>query len=226
MKRSLEDIEKIFRENDAFGGVQKKDLIELIKLGDLKTWWKGSQVINKGDAGDALYVILSGKAKVTLYGEGGKEIVLSVINGGDFFGEMSLLDGEPRSANVEAVEDIECLVLKSRDFLAYLQKHPAVAVQLLIYQTKRLREADRKIGGLALLDVCGRIANTFIGIAEKEGRQSDVTRINRLTHEDIAAMIGSSREVVSRALKKMAEEGYIGVEKESFVLYLGEFADQ
>ncbi len=226
MKRPLEEIEAIFRANDAFGGTEKDDLVDLIKLGDVRSWLKGSQLISKGEEGDALYVILTGKAKVTLYGEGGKEIVLSVIDGGDFFGEMSLLDGEPRSANVEAVEDIECLVLKRRDFLTYLKGHPAVAVQLLIYQTKRLREADRKIGGLALLDVCGRIANTFIGMAEKEGRQSDVTRINRLTHEDIAAMIGSSREVVSRALKKMSEEGYIGVEKESFILYLGDFAEQ
>ncbi|MFQ5586859.1 MAG: Crp/Fnr family transcriptional regulator [Thermodesulfobacteriota bacterium] len=226
MKKSLEEIEGIFRSNDAFGSVDKGDIVDLIKLGDLKTWLKGSQVISKGETGEALYVILTGKAKVTLYGEGGKEIVLSVIDGGDFFGEMSLFDGEPRSANVEAMENMECLVLKRRDFLSYLKEHPAVAVQLLIYQTKRLREADRKIGGLALLDVCGRIANTFIGLAEKEGKGDDVTRIRRITHEDIAAMIGSSREVVSRALKKMSEEGYIGVEKDSFVLYLGEFTEQ
>jgi CRP-like cAMP-binding protein len=223
---SLKEIETLFKRNPVFSGMGREDIIGLIKLGDVRSWSKGSQVISEGERGETLYIILSGKAKVTLYGESGKEIVLSIIGEGDFFGEMSLLDGEPRSANVEVAKDMECLVIKRTNFLNYLKEHPSVAVQLLIYQTMRLREADRKIGGLALLDVCGRIAHTFIGIARKEGKRSDVISIDRITHEDIAAMIGSSREVVSRALKKMSEEGYIGIERDKFTLYMGEMDEQ
>lgn len=219
---SLKEIEMLFKRSPVFSGIGRDDIVDLIRLGDVRSWSRGSQIISEGEQGKSLYIILSGKAKVTLYGEGGKEIVLSMIGEGDFFGEMSLLDGEPRSANVEVVRDIGCLVIKRTNFLDYLKEHPSVAVQLLIYQTMRLREADRKIGGLALLGVCGRIAHTFIDIARKEGKGSDVVSIDRITHEDIAAMIGSSREVVSRALKKMSEEGYIGVEKDTFTLYMGE----
>jgi CRP/FNR family cyclic AMP-dependent transcriptional regulator len=96
-------------------------------------------------------------------------------------------------------------------------------MMLFAYLTGRLREATRKIGGLALLDVCGRIAHTLMGMSRKDEPESEkVVAIERPTHEELAAMIGSSREVVSRALKKMTQEGYIKVEKDKFLLYIHE----
>jgi len=205
-----------------FGSLNSEDIKALAKMGEKRQWRKGSQIISEGDEGDAIYLVLSGKVKVVLYGEEGREIVLSIMKEGDIFGEMALFDGEPRSANVEAIEDAECFVIRGDNLLKYIKNHPAVALNFLSHLSRRLREADRKIGGLALLDVCGRIAHTLLGIANAgNGIQGKgVVTIERLTHEEIAAMIGSSREVVSRALKKMAQEGYVKIEKERFTLYI------
>jgi len=205
-----------------FGSLNSEDIKALAKMGEKRQWRKGSQIISEGDEGDAIYLVLSGKVKVVLYGEEGREIVLSIMKKGDIFGEMALFDGEPRSANVEAIEDAECFVIRGDNLLKYIKNHPAVALNFLSHLSRRLREADRKIGGLALLDVCGRIAHTLLGIANAgNGIQGKgVVTIERLTHEEIAAMIGSSREVVSRALKKMAQEGYVKIEKERFTLYI------
>jgi CRP-like cAMP-binding protein len=215
-------IEDIIAHAKIFSSLNDGDIKALSKMGDRRHWQKGSQIISEGDGGNAIYLILSGKVKVVLYGEEGKEIVLSVMKKGDVFGEMSLFDREPRSANVEAIEDAECFIIHGNNLLKYIESHPSVALNFLSHLSRRLREADRKIGGLALLDVCGRIAHTLLGIANAGDdiqEKGDVT-IERLTHEEIAAMIGSSREVVSRALKKMAEEGYVKVEKKRFILHI------
>src|SRR3989344_3888863 len=217
-----DNIAKTISSARIFGSLSSEDVNALIKLGEKRHWPKGGQIIREGDIGDALYIILSGRLKVVLYGEEGKEIVLSIMKEGDIFGEMALFDGGPRSANVEVMEDAECFVMHGNALMEYIKTHPAVAISFLSHLSRRLREADRKIGGLALLDVCGRIAHTLLGIANAgNGIQGKgVVTIERLTHEEIAAMIGSSREVVSRALKKMAQEGYVKIEKERFTLYI------
>ncbi|OGP95613.1 MAG: hypothetical protein A2V53_04585 [Deltaproteobacteria bacterium RBG_19FT_COMBO_56_10] len=120
------------------------------------------------------------------------------------------------------MQDLQCLVVTKSAFLDYMSRHHKVYMRFFAYLTGRLREATRKIGGLALLDVCGRIAHTLLGMAKAKGADKDVVEIERPTHEQLAAMIGSSREVVSRALKKMTQEGYIKIEKDRILLYISE----
>jgi CRP/FNR family transcriptional regulator, cyclic AMP receptor protein len=219
----MEDrIESIIAKAKIFGSLNSNDIKALSMLGKKRQWIKGSQIIIEGDKGDTLYLILSGSVKVVLYGKDGKDIILSIMKEGDIFGEMSLFDAEPRSANVEAIEDVECFIIRGDELLKYIKSHPAVALGFLAHLSRRLREADRKIGGLALLDVCGRIAHTFLSIANTGNsiKGEGPVAIERLIHEDIAAMIGSSREVVSRALKKMVQEGYIKIEKNRFILHI------
>lgn len=217
-KRAL--VAEKLSENPLFKGLEQFYLDDLIEVGDVRNWTRGSQVIVEGDAGDAVYFILTGRAKVTLYGEEGKEIVLAVLAEGDMFGELSIIDERPRSANVMAVRDMDCLVVSRKAFLEYLNRHHKVYLTMFAYLTTRLREATRQIGGLALLDVCGRIAHTLIGMSgEEEDTEKEVLAVERPTHEELAAMIGSSREVVSRALKKMSQEGYIKIEKSRILLY-------
>lgn len=216
------DITAILSDNPLFRGLDAFYIKDLLKAGEVKTFPNDTQIITEGDYGDAVYFIVAGKVKVTLYGEEGREIVLAVFSEGDMFGEMAILDNKPRSANVEAISDLECFVVSRENFLGYLKMHHRVYTTLLAYFTGRLREATRKIGGLALLDVCGRIAHTLIGMAAKtqDVEREKVVYIERPTHEELAAMIGSSREVVSRALKKMTEEGYIKIEKEKILLFI------
>ncbi len=218
-----EYIQGVLALNPLFAGLDDFYIKDIIPIGEVMSWAKGSQVICEGDSGDTVYFLLSGRAKVTLYGDEGREIVLAVLRDGDMFGEMSILDNKPRSANVEASKDIECFVVTREAFLEYLSKHHRVYMMLFAYLTGRLREATRKIGGLALLDVCGRIAHTLIGMSKEDSVDKDkFVSIERPTHEELAAMIGSSREVVSRALKKMTQEGYIKVEKGRFLLLINE----
>lgn len=216
-----DEVKGILAKNPLFNGLEEMYINDILEIGEIKTYPKGTQVICEGESGDVVYFILSGRAKVTLYGEEGREIVLSVLEKGDMFGEMSIIDDKPRSANVEAARDLECLSVNRAAFLEYLSRHHKVYMMFLAYLTERLREATRKIGGLALLDVCGRIAHTLIGMS-KEGANSKarVLEVERPTHEELAAMIGSSREVVSRALKKMTQEGYIKIEKSSILLFM------
>jgi len=217
-KEEQKRMEESLSRNRLFSGLESLYLEDIIQRGEIKSWPAASQIISEGESGDAVYFILSGRGKVTLYGEEGREIVLALLKEGDMFGEMPIIDGKPRSANVEVIKDMECLVVNRAAFLDYLSTHHKVYMRFFAYLTGRLREATRKIGGLALLDVCGRIAHTLIGMA-KEGAGEKVVAIERPTHEELAAMIGSSREVVSRALKKMTQEGYIKIEKTRILLY-------
>jgi CRP-like cAMP-binding protein len=219
--KELEEIKAVLSSNPLFAGLDGFYLKDLANVGEVRQWPKDSQIILEGDYGDAVYFILSGRAKVTLYGEEGREIVLSVLSDGDMFGEMALLDDKPRSANVESIYELRCFVVERDEFLNYLKSHHKIYTKLLAYFTSRLREATRKIGGLALLDVCGRIAHTLLGMSKEKGEDTGgVIAVERPTHEELAALIGSSREVVSRALKKMTTEGYIKIEKDKIILYL------
>lgn len=211
---------EILSRNPFFKGLEPFYLKDFITKSDRRTYPAHTQIISEGDQGDSIYFILSGKAVVTLYGDEGKEIVVAILKEGDIFGEMSIIDNLPRSANVESTTQLDCMVLTQTVFLEYLSRHHKVYMRFFSYLTGRLREATRKIGGLALLDVCGRIAHTLMGMSKTSGAVRDkVIAIDRPTHEELAAMIGSSREVVSRALKKMSEEGYIKIEKKRILLY-------
>ena len=222
VKDDLKKVEEGLARNQLFTGLEDFYLKDLISRAEVRTWPAGTQIITEGDPGDAVFFMISGRVKVTLYGEEGREIVLALLNEGDMFGEMSIIDDKPRSANVEAVQDLQCLVVTKSAFLDYMSRHHKVYMRFFAYLTGRLREATRKIGGLALLDVCGRIAHTLLGMAKDQGADKEVIEIERPTHEQLAAMIGSSREVVSRALKKMTQEGYIKIEKDRILLYISE----
>lgn len=220
-KEGISKMELVLSRNPLFSNLEEFYIKDIMGRGEMKTWPEGTQIITEGDSGDAVYFILEGKAKVTLYGEEGREIVLAILKEGDMFGEMSVVDDKPRSANVEAITDIEALFISKTAFLEYMSTHHKVYMRFFAYLTGRLRDATRKIGGLALLDVCGRIAHTLIGMS-KASEDQKVVSIERPTHEELAAMIGSSREVVSRALKKMTQEGYIKIEKDKILLYMTE----
>ncbi|HEX7918881.1 MAG TPA: Crp/Fnr family transcriptional regulator, partial [Gemmatimonadales bacterium] len=167
------------------------------------------------DPGDALYLVASGQVKVVLIGEDGREVILSVLGEGAFFGEMALLDDEPRSAHVIAMEDSIVLALRREDFRARLRASPEVAIALLKELSRRLRRADDQIGSLVLLDVGGRVAELLVRLADEEGADR-ITR--KLTHATIAQMIGSSRETVSRTMRDLQDKNLVAVTRQEIVL--------
>jgi len=198
-----------------FADLSAADLARFGEVTREREYPKNSVILFEDDPGDALYIVSTGQVKVVLIGEDGREVILSVLGDGDFFGEMSLIDDEPRSAHVIAMRDSHVLVLRRDDFQSQLEQHPKVALHLLRVLVQRLRRADEKIGGLVLLDVNGRVAQLLLDLAEESGGPK-ITR--KLTHHTIAQMIGSSRETVSRAMRELVERGLIDVSRREITI--------
>jgi CRP/FNR family cyclic AMP-dependent transcriptional regulator len=198
-----------------FSDLSASELARFAELAREREYPKNSVILFEDDPGDALFVVSGGQVKVVLIGEDGREVILSVLSDGDFFGEMSLIDDEPRSAHVIAMRDSRLLVLRRDDFQQQIQQHPAIALKVLKVLVQRLRRADAKIGGLVLLDVNGRVARLLLDLAN-EGGGPKITR--RLTHHTIAQMIGSSRETVSRAMRELVERGLIDVTRREITI--------
>ena len=198
-----------------FGGLDRPELQRFAELTREKTYPRGSVILFEHDPGDSLFVVRSGRVKVVLIGEDGREVILGMLGVGEHFGELALIDDRPRSAHVIAMEDSDLLVLRREDFRARVESSPSVAWSLLTELSRRLRQADDKIGGLVLLDVPGRIARLLLDLAAESGGPL----IERsLTHQTIAQMIGASRETVSRAMKDFQEAGSISVVRRRITL--------
>jgi len=175
-----------------------------------KQYPKGSVILFEDDPGDSLFVVRAGRVKVVLVAEDGREVILGVLGVGEHFGELSLIDDQPRSAHVIAMEDSTLLVLRRDDFRRRVEATPIVAWALLSELSRRLRRADGKIGGLVLLDVPGRIAQLLMDVAAEGGGD---TIDKPLTHQVIAQMIGASRETVSRTMREFQDAGLISVHR-------------
>ena len=187
---------------------------ELQQLGTLlreRKVTKGSYIVYAQDPGPSIMFVHEGRVKINLLSDDGKEVVLANLGEGEFFGELAVLTGEERSANVVAVTDVKLLVLDAEDFNRHVLSHSGLAMAMLKELAVRLRASTAKIGDLALYDVYRRVARTLksLGISEiKEGREVSIIA-DRPTHQELAAMVGTSREMVTRALKGLEEDGCI-----------------
>ena len=202
----------LLRSVSIFADLDPAAVAALERLAEVKDFPPGAVIVSQEDRGDALFVLVSGKVKVVLYGDSGREIILSIFKTpGDFFGEMSLLDNEPRSATVIADARSRLLVLSRSDFQAHIESHPRTALRVLQEVSRRLRRADAVIGNLALLDVYGRLAGKLREMAATDGEETEegVLVRQRPTQAEIAAMIGTSRETVSRALSEFGRRGWL-----------------
>lgn len=200
----------VLRKVPLFATMREGDILAFAELVRERSFPKGSVIVFEDDPGDALYLVARGQVKVVLIGEDGREVILSVLGEGNFFGEMSLIDEKPRSATVIAMVDSIVLVLRREDFQARLRTSPEIAIALLRELSRRLRRADEKIGSLVLLDVNGRLADLLLRLAEEEGGDR-ITK--KLTHNVLAQMIGSSRETVSRTMRDFVERELVDVSR-------------
>ncbi len=200
-------------ENELFAGLEKKDREAIMQVAVKKVFQKNTVILSQGDDTASLYIVTSGKVKVNIIDEHGKEIILSMLGPGDYFGEMTALEeGVSRSASVVTREKSEMMVLAKKDFRDIISANPDIVFGLLRGANERLRKANRKIESLALMDVYGRVARLFMQLAIPEKDDRLVIQ-ERLTHQDIANMVGSSREMVSRVMKELTVGNYITVTK-------------
>ena len=193
-----------------FSCLTDSELTAIEKVAVKKTFPKNTILLSEGDSTDALYVICEGKVKVTIDDNEGKELILSILGTGEYFGEMSLLDDEPRSASVTTKETTQLLIISKNDFMGFFSSNP-IALNLLKDLIKRLREANKKIESLGLLDVYGRVTRILNQFAKSQ--EGKMVIEEKLTHQEIANMIGSSREMVSLILKELSNGEYITIDK-------------
>lgn len=168
---------------------------------------KGDCVVEQGKHTNALYIILAGRARVLMSDKKGSEVILATLRAGDYIGEMSIIDGEPHSCTVTAERQLDVLVLGREDFLRCLHESMVLSLAVMRGLVERLRNADRKIGSLALMGVYGRVANVLLEFAEPDSDGQLLIR-EKISRQDIAKMVGASREMVSRVMKDFEEQGF------------------
>ncbi|HOJ18019.1 MAG: Crp/Fnr family transcriptional regulator [Ignavibacteriales bacterium] len=194
-----------------FSELTTETLEKISCLVQRRTYTKDQVILMEHESGSAFFIIISGKVKVFRESEEGKEVILTILSETDFFGEMAIIDGLNRSANVSAIEDSELFVIERKDFLDLLYTHPEVSIALLQEMTKRLRAADMKIKSLSLKDAEGKVATVILQLADDIGKiKQGVVEIEKLPfQQDLANMAGTSRETISRALHSFVKKELI-----------------
>ena len=190
-------------------------LAAIASTGVSRSYPKGKVLIREGDVGDALFIILAGRVKVYASNDEGREVVIDFHGPGEYVGEMSL-DGEARSASVVAVEPTTCAVVDRERFRDFVLAHPDFALNLVLKLIHRVRVATENVKSLALSDVYGRLARLLNALAEPRGGVRVVPE--KLTHAEIAARVGASRDMVGKLLKDLVAGGYIGIEERTITL--------
>ena len=205
----------MFKDIALFADLSESDLSALTSHATTRRYKKNTIVVTKGDDSDSLYVILSGRARVYLDDEQGNEITIRTLGPGEAFGELALLSGEPRAANVVTLGDCELSVVSKQNFMNCLTSNPPISFRIIKSLVERIQAMTEDISSLALLDVYGRVAKVLTKNAHE---QNGKLVTNRLTHQEIANLVGASREMVSRILKDLRAGGYISVEDKRITL--------
>lgn len=195
---------------EPFTNLDEEDLEIIARYGTMRTYAKNAVLINEGEQSDSFYIILSGRVKAYASDENGKEVTLSMQGAGEYFGELAIIDASPRSASVLTVERSKLTVVSRAAFFRCFDENPQIAVKLIRPLAERIRSLTGRVKNLALLDVYGRVARTLLELASRE--DGEVLVIDqRPTHQEIANMVGASREMVSRIMKDLSTGGYIQV---------------
>jgi CRP-like cAMP-binding protein len=204
-----------------FAGLDRASLDSVGRGMRTRRFRRGEVIFHVGDPGDALFVVVSGAVKITLPSEAGDEAILATLRPGDFFGELALLDGAPRSASAAALEPTETLVLPRDRFRDLVAREPAIRDALLAAVARELRRLTLHVEELHFLDITGRLAARLVRLAEEQGsRQADGTvKLDApLTQSDLAAMVGCTRQSVNKLLGLFVADGLIRVERDAIVI--------
>jgi CRP-like cAMP-binding protein len=198
----------ILRQVPLFAELSDEELGSLGTALRRRRFARGEVIFLAGDPGDALYVIESGRVKIVLSSPDGKEVVLALLGPTEFFGDLALLDGEPRSADAITAEDTTTALLSRTDFLRFVEARPSVASRLLAILSRRLRRNAQIIQDASFAGVAARLARVLVELATPSGDGRLVIR-QRLTQGDLAAMVGASRESVNKTLRAWEQEGLV-----------------
>jgi len=204
----------VFRRVALFSDLAAEELAALARVAMQRHYAAGTPILREAELGDLVFVLLSGEVKVFVDSPDGREVVLTHLQAGDFFGEMALFEGETRSASVTALTDCEIVGLAREDFLTVLSRDFALTKKILKTLSARLRRANDVIESLAHQDVGGRLARYLVRLADESGRPAvdGYYAVHRPTHQEIANSIGATRETVTRMLKQFEDRKLIRIQ--------------
>lgn len=213
------DIE-VVRNATLFAGLDEESTNALMKFMKPRSIRRGTSLFHEGDTGDELYIVSTGKLKVGRESPDGRENLLSVVGPGEIIGELALFDPGPRSSTVTAVSQSEVLSLKHEDLLSWLKDRPQAAMNLLKALAQRLRRTNETVGDLVFSDVPGRVAKAILDMKNRFGKPAadGILVPHDLTQEELAQLVGASRETVNKALAEFAERRWIRLEGRSVVI--------
>lgn len=210
----------VLRTIPLFSELNDDELNQISKFAVRQFYKKDNMVLIEEEVGSTMFVILNGRVKISRISDEGREVILSILCDGDFFGEMSILDGQTRSANAVTLEDTELLIIRREDFLTVLYDFPQIAINLLKELAHRLRRSDSQIKSLSLQNALGKVASTLLRIADDSGtiKQGQVEISQLPPQQDLANMAGTSRETISRVIKSLSQLGYVRKEGSKLII--------
>jgi CRP/FNR family cyclic AMP-dependent transcriptional regulator len=203
-----------------FADLDATELEQLAELCRARAVTRGNVIFYGDDPGTSCYLIDSGKVKIVINADDGREHILGVLQTGDFFGEMSLIDGQPRSASAVCVEDAQVLTIQRDEFLKLLRSNPEIALKLLVALSNRLRATDRNVESLAFLSAPGRVARLLLELGKESGERTHegLSFSSKMTRQELASLAGTSRETLTRVLMDYQERGLILLDKNKLTL--------
>lgn len=203
-----------------FSELREDDLEQIVRMSVKQVYKKDNMVLIEEEIGSTMFVILNGRVKISRISDEGREVILSILVDGDFFGEMAILDGQTRSANAVTLEDTEMMIIRRENFLQILHDHPQIAINLLKELAHRLRRSDSQIKSLSLQNAMGKVASTLLRIADDSGiiKQGRVEIAHLPPQQDLANMAGTSRETISRVIKSLSQLDYVRKEGSKLII--------
>ena len=219
-KLDKKEITHLLSGSKLFATFPVEALGDLAKLATVRSVAEKTVVFEKGMPGTEMFAILNGRVKIGAFSEDGKEAIFAILESGDFFGETALLDGLPRSATCVAIEDCEMLVIERRSFIAFLEEHPPLAIELLSFLSQRLRLADEQMEEINFFPISVRLARKLLTLAEEHGDVvgSRVVIAMNLSQQELGSMVSATRESANKQLRQWVKEGLISLSPRLIVL--------
>ncbi|MCT1451647.1 MULTISPECIES: CRP-like cAMP-activated global transcriptional regulator GlxR [unclassified Corynebacterium] len=216
----MQSVQETLARAGIFQGVDPDAVINLISQMQTESFPRGTTIFDEGEPGDTLYIIVEGKVKLARHAPDGRENLLSVMGPSDMFGELSIFDPGPRTSSAVCVTEVQAATMDSEMLRTWINDHPEISQQLLRVLARRLRRTNASLADLIFTDVPGRVAKTLLQLANRFGTQEGSgLRVNHdLTQEEIAQLVGASRETVNKALATFAQRGWIRLEGKSVVI--------
>ncbi len=216
----MNEVTEILSRAGIFQGVEPTAVHNLISQLDTAKYPRGTTIFEEGEPGDRLYIIISGKVKLARHSADGRENLLTVMGPSDMFGELSIFDPGPRTSSAVCVTEVICATMDSVMLHQWIAEHPQISEQLLRVLARRLRRTNNSLADLIFTDVPGRVAKALLQLANRFGMQEgNALRVNHdLTQEEIAQLVGASRETVNKALAEFAHRGWIRLEGKSVLI--------